>query len=540
MKEPFAPFLFLRRGRVWTIVYTNAAGKKRQKATKFKGPEQEGLARNTLATFIRLRQAATTLAGDDAGPMTVTRWARQWIEGRAKKGVDTTGYQSRLEHHILPHIGAKRLDAVTADDIGEVLAAAARPELAPRSQRHVYDCMHAMFEKAVPRLIEVNPCKVHSDDLPKRKDADPEWRPTAVFTRTEVVAILTDPRIPLDRRTYYAVLFLAGARFGEVSALRRRHYTPELEPLGRLQVALSYNSKKRKVKGVKTDVPRLVPVHPWLADILQHWLTHGWAEVVADPLRSSARMPVAELLEREPRPDDLLIPTRRGTHRNSSTMWKQLNGERANPEKGKPAVVGDLERIGLRPRRQHDARRTFITLARADGARKDLLRLVTHGPEGDIVDVYTEMPWAPLCEEVAKLKLGPPAPLKSDVSVIGNVAKSLDGGLPLGCHAEIPDANAGVKARPQWDSKRPTYLRQPPPPSETPRKSAKSVERGSGVSPPTPANAGPGVPMATLATLTLRQALEALDRGRLDQVRGILERALEAERNASDDEAGVG
>jgi hypothetical protein len=31
-------------------------------------------------------------------------------------------------------------------------------------------------------------------------------------------------------------------------------------------------------------------------------------------------------------------------------------------------------------RRQHDARRTFISIARADGARPDILRWATHGP----------------------------------------------------------------------------------------------------------------------------------------------------------------
>jgi hypothetical protein len=40
-----------------------------------------------------------------------------------------------------------------------------------------------------------------------------------------------------------------------------------------------------------------------------------------------------------------------------------------------------------------------------DGARRDLLETVTHGPRGDIVSVYTTFPWPALCEEVAKLRL---------------------------------------------------------------------------------------------------------------------------------------
>lgn len=46
-----------------------------------------------------------------------------------------------------------------------------------------------------------------------------------------------------------------------------------------------------------------------------------------------------------------------------------------------------------------------MSLSLADGARKDILRWVTHGPEGDIMDLYTTLPWSALCEEVAKLKI---------------------------------------------------------------------------------------------------------------------------------------
>ena len=66
----------------------------------------------------------------------------------------------------------------------------------------------------------------------------------------------------------------------------------------------------------------------------------------------------------------------------------------------------DCEVLGLRKRRQYDSRRTLISLAQADGARKDILRWITHGPEGDIVSAYTTLPWTTLCEEVAKLKIG--------------------------------------------------------------------------------------------------------------------------------------
>ena len=51
-------------------------------------------------------------------------------------------------------------------------------------------------------------------------DKDPEWRSTAVFTREEVEPLLSDTRLPEDRRVLYAFLFLTVMRIGEAVALR--------------------------------------------------------------------------------------------------------------------------------------------------------------------------------------------------------------------------------------------------------------------------------------------------------------------------------
>jgi hypothetical protein len=59
----------------------------------------------------------------------------------------------------------------------------------------------------------------------------------------------------------------------------------------------------------------------------------------------------------------------------------------------------------MRRRRQHDLRRTFISLARADGAIKDVLKSVTHGRGDEVIDQYTEYPWPVKCEAVKALIL---------------------------------------------------------------------------------------------------------------------------------------
>ena len=78
--------------------------------------------------------------------------------------------------------------------------------------------------------------------------------------------------------------------------------------------------------------------------------------------------------------------------------------ERLSPE-AQNSFRTDLALLGFRHRRGHDLRRTFITLAQVDGARRDLLETITHGPRGNIINVYTTFPWPALCAEVAKLKI---------------------------------------------------------------------------------------------------------------------------------------
>ncbi len=249
--------------------------------------------------------------------------------------------------------------------------------IAPRTVRHVYGTLRAMMNDAIAdELITSSPC-VLKDELPAKVDNDRAWRRTAVFARDEVETIISadDQAIPEDRRTMYAIMFLGAVRFGEAAALTWRDYDAASSPLGKLVVEKSYSSKSRKVKGTKTENPREMPVHPTLAKILAARKLGGFTRLTGC----------------DPKPDDPIVPSRRGNSRNANHMLRRFHE--------------DLGRLGLRARRQHDTRRTFISIARADGSRPDILRWVTHGPTGDITDLYTTLPWAALCEEVAKVRI---------------------------------------------------------------------------------------------------------------------------------------
>ncbi len=358
--------LYVRGTKLWAR-YKDHRGKWVGAPTPYRAGEEEK-ARRFLAKLEAMTEATQTVnGGAGGGPVTVSRYAERWLGERRALGLAVgKGDDARLRRYALPVLGVLRLDEVRPRHIRDlVLDLRKRGELAPRTIRHVYGVLATMFRAAIgDELVDATPCVLQRGVLPKKADKDPAWRATAIFTREEVEVLVSDTRVPQDRRVVYALKALAGLRHGEAATLRWRQYDPELEPLGAINL-----------EKTKTGVPRRVPVHPTLARVLAEWKLAGWERAY----------------ERPPGRDDLVVPAR--------TMKSRDDSDAAH------AFRHDLETLELRRRRAHDLRRTFITLALVDGARRDLLEVVTHGPRGDIISVYSTFPWPALCDEVSKLRI---------------------------------------------------------------------------------------------------------------------------------------
>ena len=318
------------------------------------------------------------------GPLTVSRWSQAWQSTREGVVEDPGSDESRLRLHVLPVIGEMLLDEVRPRHLIALFKTLrAKKTLAPKTLWNVYAVVKALFRDAVlADLIEQTPCILNDVHLGPIVDADPEWRPTAVYTREELESLICDPRIPADRHVAYALEGLGGLRHGEMAGLRWRHYDPTTPVLGRLTVATSYD------KGAtKTKRPRLMPVHPTLAVILDEWKAFGWAQMMGrDPTADDLVVPMPEPTNRGPR-----VP--KGSMRTDHHSYKRLKA--------------DLETLGFRHRRGHDLRRTMISLARVDGARGEILEICSHNPgkSGKTVDLYTSFPWTSLATEIAKLQV---------------------------------------------------------------------------------------------------------------------------------------
>lgn len=299
-------------------------------------------------------------------------YAEVWIDRQFRRGLKTAKLlEQRTRSHLLPRLGERTLAGLRPRTVIDFVSELKSGPLAPRTVHHVYNCLRSICRDAViDEILPATPCVLPPGTLPKRRDRDPAWRATAIYTRDEVRLLARDARVPWIRRVLYAMFVFTGMRVGEVVGRRWKDLELEVQPLGRLTVASQYRGEP-----LKTDVPRSVPVHPSLHAILEDWRRAGWPHHFG----------------RAPNGDDWTVPQRNGNMWTSSRCtWHQKR---------------DLRRLGLRHRRLHDLRRTFITLARADGADKEVLRRVTHGVSTDIVDLYTSYPWKTICDAVATLRL---------------------------------------------------------------------------------------------------------------------------------------
>jgi len=319
----------------------------------------------------------------------VRKYADGWLKDRMHRDLETyRDDEARLNQHVLPALGHVVLADWEPRHTQEFVRGLKKKEskrtgkvLAPRTVRHIYTVIRQLAHDAqADGKLMRDPCILKRGDLPPKKDRNPNWRPTAVFSTPEVELLISDERIPLDRRVWYALHFLTGMRPGEGAALLWGDYDTRAEPLGRLAVSKAMDRKRKRVKGTKTETTRYLPVHPALASLLAEWKLSGWQNMLRE-WRALKR-----LEDRGPGLDDMIIPSRRGAPRSNSLVLKRF--------------YEDLDRVGLRKRRAYDTRRTFTSLTRAAGARKDLIDWLTHPPT-DMTSQYTTFPWETLCEAVS-------------------------------------------------------------------------------------------------------------------------------------------
>jgi integrase len=368
-------FRLRRRNGTWTSVWSSYV----------KG--EEDAADKALQNMEALSAATAKLVPIADGPLTLAKYSKIWIKEREEAGVvDWQGDHGKMRDHVLPFMGDMELNSIRPEHILALIKnlRTSPREIGRKTRQNVYGLLKALFRDAKIEGVFVgdNPCILPPQSFGVEHEKDPEWRAGAVFDRSELVMLLTTDLIPEDRRVFYAVQGVGACRLGEGAALLVRNIDLDKTPLGSMLVARSHS--KNWTKGQSA---RQVPIHPALHKMLKHWLEVGWERMMGRP----------------PGPDDLLLPLPpedAGRRRGDRTRLPRRSKTYAYKR-----FKADLENLGLRHRREQDLRRTAVTLMREDGARKEVLVLITHNPRKETIDMYTEFTWKLRCNEVMKLQL---------------------------------------------------------------------------------------------------------------------------------------
>jgi integrase len=373
--------VFRRGNKLWMTLRLRP-GEWKNLPTRYRVGEEQSAATLRRLTQERL-DAGQDLETASGGIPTVQAFGKVFLEKRRMVGVRSVDDdESRLRTHIFPTIGAMKLDEVEARHVAELIEQVRASRRAPRTVRNIYSVVRALFRDAqIAGYVHANPCILTHYQLGRVRDGKKGWRAGALFSREELQVLISDDRVAWDRRVLYGLSGLGALRHGEAAGLRWRQVVTGLEPLGRLIVLTSYDQGD-----TKTGAERWMPLHPVLAAILAEWRMRGWSEQQ----------------ERAPGLDDLVVPHSKPGNRGRRVVF---GGMRSDHDSYKRLRL-DLEALGLRRRRFHDLRRAFITLAREDGAEKDILHLCTHGAPGqDVMELYTSFGWATLCKQVAALQM---------------------------------------------------------------------------------------------------------------------------------------
>ncbi len=315
-------------------------------------------------------------AGDST---TLDAYAQGWLARR--KNRTASDDRQRYRDHISPKLagpnrlplGKRKLRDLRPRDVAELVDTLKAEGHAARTIRNVHSVLVGILKSAVfDEILTRNVAReLLPGTLPKAG-----VRKVPPGSREDAERLIGAPEIDDDRRVLYGLLFLGGMRLGEGCGRRWRDLDANARPLWMLHVHDQYGGKPLKTARDEDTCERFVPVHPELQRLLEWWATTGFARVFG----------------RAPRPEDHIVPDRRDM--GSRTKNQALK-----------ALYRDCVRIGIPRRGTHSGRRWLMTYARTDGARGEIIERVTHNAAGVMIDRYTYFGWAPLCEELSKLRI---------------------------------------------------------------------------------------------------------------------------------------
>lgn len=294
--------------------------------------------------------------------LTVALWVDEWEKAQeARTRVPRTLHDmtARLRHHVVPVLGERLVEDLTADDLRELFAelrvrpseATGRPVSATTAAR-VSEDLRGLLARAEVHLQKLGVHWLTPYRALEPGDApQPKKNPRDYYRRHEVESLISDPRIPEDRRVLWTLLFCTGMRHDEAAGLRWRDIDWAVEPLPMITLREQAGGRPLKEDKRREGLRRVFPMHPTLRDALEAWKREGW-------VRNHGR---------RPGPEDYVCPrpTDPRKYRAVRSTLKQIRR--------------DARTVGAVARSTHETRNTFETLAIEDSPElESAIVAITH------------------------------------------------------------------------------------------------------------------------------------------------------------------
>lgn len=300
-------------------------------------------AKKLYAKFIARIESGNTYS---ASKTTLNEFSKKWLETYVKPNLSPTTYQSyteKLNMHILPYLGHKRLDKITPFDIDSLYNLLANKltnrkdengnykTLSPASIHRVHEIISSMFSSAYKwDLVPYNPCT---------KVTKPKYKRTKMTcydeeTSKKLINKLLETA-PLKYKCFVILAMLGGFRRGEIVGL---HWND-----------IDFNNKKITVnrsvyylgregvneKSTKTDSSnRTIAISGICFDLLKQWRAE----------QGKMRLALGDKWN------------------GSENIFTTDDGRIMNPSTGPKWFSEFLKKHGFPHIRFHDLRHTFATL----------------------------------------------------------------------------------------------------------------------------------------------------------------------------------
>ena len=351
------------------------------------------------------------------GTIRVKAYAERFFDARNNRNAKSERRQVELHALSIQWFAEKPMDEVEPPDFLKVVKEIRAKRkivgdlefraVGEKSIANIMGSIRTMFGDAhFNQVIFTNPYVLPRGTL-KRKS-----KKRQPYQGPDVLALLSD-KVTLSRRVFIWLAFFTGMREGEICGRRWRDWVRDARPLGALICASQYFDRPLKTddddEGGETH-PRVIPVHPELAKVLDWWWSEGFELVYS----------------RVPKTDDFIFPNQHNSlcnHTKSSgyKLWRKACSE-----------------AGVTNRSLHSTRHTFVRFARRGTPRTDAVEAITHNAktQGEMIDYYNSWLWTPLCEAIMTLDY------RADANEVHPLAlRKAGGGSGEGSGAG-PDGNA--------------------------------------------------------------------------------------------------